>query len=95
MRPPRAAPTNWSRHVGPVVRFREATVNLSAGATICAFEASDEFGFGNNDQFEIAIVKVRGETLMLAISAPTANWDAARPALEAFLRSITFPPAGS
>ncbi len=70
-------------------------INIACSADVpCDFENGNEFGFGDTDQFEIAIVKVRGETLMLGISAPTADWDAEGPALEAILQSITFPPAG-
>ncbi len=71
-------------------------INIAcSGDSPCAFEAGNEFGFGPTDQFEIAVVKVRGETLLLGISADTRVWDAARPALEAFLQSVTFPAAGS
>ena len=72
-------------------------INIACAADrACAFENGDEFGLGSTDHFEFVVVVVRGQTLLLGITAASdaaagGAWAASHAALEAILGSIRFP----
>jgi len=74
--------------------------NVACGNTIpssCVADANnggiDAIGFGGNQPFELLVLPVRGQTLLIGLTASTADWAAARPQLEAFLAGFAFPAA--
>ena len=74
---------------------RGNAINIAcAGDRACAFENGDEFGMGATDHFEFVVVVVRGQTLLLGITAAAdvGAWTTNRAGLEAVLSSIRFPP---
>jgi hypothetical protein len=74
--------------------------NLACGNTIpssCVADANnggiDAVGFGGNQPFELIVLPVRGQTLLIGLTASAADWPTARPQLEAFIAGMTFPAA--
>ena len=63
---------------------------------VCDTEGTYGLGFAYDNHFQLVVVSVRGQTLLVDMTADAASWDAARPHLGAFLTSFVFPPpAGS
>jgi len=61
----------------------------------CTPDSSFGLGFAADNHFQLVVVSVRGQTLLVDMTANVAAWDAVRPHLEAFLTGFAFPlPAG-
>jgi hypothetical protein len=61
--------------------------DLAAGNAFC-------LGFLGGSHFQLVLLSVRGQTVMIDLFATASNWTAAQPGLEAFLAGLKFP-AGS
>jgi hypothetical protein len=75
---------------------RGNAINIACFAgPACDLETSYGLGFAYDNHFQLVVVSVRGQTLLIDMTANAAFWDAARPHLEAFLTGFAFPlPAG-
>jgi hypothetical protein len=61
----------------------------------CDEDSSYGLGFAYDNHFQLVVVSVRGQTLLVDMTANAATWDAVRPRLDAFLTGFRFPaPAG-
>jgi hypothetical protein len=61
----------------------------------CDPDSSYGLGFAADNHFQLVVVSVRGQTLLIDMTANAAAWDAVRPHLVAFLKGFAFPlPAG-
>jgi hypothetical protein len=62
---------------------------------VCDPDAGTGLGFAADNHFQLVVLSVRDQILLIDMTADAAAWDAVRPRLEAFLRGFAFPlPAG-
>jgi len=57
----------------------------------CGFEFGNELAVTPGRHFEIMVVDVRGQTLVIRIDSPEATWTSGHHELDDFLSTITFP----
>jgi hypothetical protein len=75
---------------------RGYAINIACFAgPACAPDSPYGLGFAFDNHFQLVVVSVRGQTLLVDMTANATAWDAVRPHLEAFLTGFEFPaPAG-
>jgi hypothetical protein len=75
---------------------RGYAINIACFAgPACDPESPYGLGFAFDNHFQLVVVSVRGQTLLVDMTANEAAWTAVRPHLEAFLAGFQFPaPAG-
>jgi hypothetical protein len=67
-------------------------VNLICSAdTTCDYDAGNELGFSPDSHFEIIVVDVRGQTVVIEMDTHAATWARDRHFLDDMLASLTFP----
>jgi hypothetical protein len=71
-------------------------INIACFAgSACNPDTSTGLGFAADNHFQLVVVSVRGQTLLIDMTAGAATWDTVHPRLEAFLTGFAFPlPAG-
>jgi hypothetical protein len=74
----------------PVNRGNAINIACFAGSN-CYPETGTGLGFAADNHFQLVVVSVRGQTLLVDMTANVAAWDAVRPHLEAFLTGFAFP----
>lgn len=61
----------------------------------CYPDTSTGLGFAADNHFQLVVVRVRGQTLLIDMTADAAVWNTVKPHLAAFLAGFAFPlPAG-
>jgi hypothetical protein len=61
----------------------------------CSPDSSFGLGFAADNHFQLVVVRVRGQTLLIDMTANSAAWNTVHPRLAAFLAGFAFPlPAG-
>jgi hypothetical protein len=71
---------------------RGYAINIACFAgPACAPDSPYGLGFAFDNHFQLVVVSVRGQTLLVDMTANVANWDAVRPHLETFLTGFQFP----
>jgi hypothetical protein len=71
---------------------RDYAINIACFAgPACAPDSPYGLGFAFDNHFQLVVVSVRGQTLLVDMTANEAAWNAVRPHLEAFLTGFQFP----
>jgi hypothetical protein len=74
-----------------------AKVNTGGNITLlctvgeCGFDSGNELAVAPDQHFEILVVDVRGQTVVIRMNAPASSWASSRHVLDDFLATITFP----
>lgn len=65
-----------------------------AGYVLLSGSQGDLTGLSPRDHFELVVLEVRGQQLLIGLSAPAQSWTGVEPQLRALLASLTFPATG-
>ena len=69
----------------------DGNVSLLCAVGPCDFNFGSDLGVALGSHFEIMVVDVRGQTVVIRIDSPESTWASGRHELDDFLSTLTFP----